>query len=51
MPPKVFMARAEALAEGRRWQAALDDYNRAAELLGEPLEDSGQSITRQKSQK
>jgi len=50
--PKIYLARAETLVIARRWEDALSDYNRAADLLGEPIEDaillSGRAFVKQK---
>lgn len=50
--PKVLVARAQLHVEQRRWSQALQDFDEAAESLGEPLEDvellSGRAYVRQK---
>lgn len=38
--PKLYVARAEALALEHQWKPSLDDFDAAAELLGEPLENA-----------
>jgi len=38
-PPRVWMARGEALVARRSWKEALESYDTSAELMGEPIED------------
>lgn len=45
-PPRVYMARGEAAAGEGRWEDALADFDKTAELLGEPLEDPHLSSAR-----